>query len=42
MLFYDFEISKVRKDRSEKWGDAKDRLPKMFKKIALHLCARAI
>ena len=40
-FFHSFVVSKVRKVRSEKRGGAKDRLPKMSKKFAPRLRARA-
>ena len=42
MFFHSFVASKVRKDRSEKRGGAKDRLSKMSTKFAPRLRARAI
>ena len=42
VFFHSFVASKVRKGRSEKRGGAKDRLPKMSKKFAPRLRARAI
>ena len=42
MFFRSFVASKARKGRSEKRGDAEDRLPKMPTKFAPRLRARAI